>query len=173
MTISLYDITIPNYLQILNSMIGVMEKGAEYAQDSDFDLTAVLDAKLRDDMLPFRFQVISVMHHSQGAIKGIKDGVFSPPPSMPDIDYDGLKGLLVEAANELKSLSQEDVNALSGKAMKFKMGDFEIPFIAENFAMSFSMPNFYFHATTTYDMLRMAGVPLGKRDFLGEMRVGQ
>ncbi len=69
-------------------------------------------------------------------------------------------------------MSEEDINGLSGKPMKFKMGDFEIPFVAENFVMSFSLPNFYFHATTTYDMLRMAGVPLGKRDYMGEMRVG-
>lgn len=55
--------------------------------------------------------------------------------------------------------------------MKFKAGSFELPFIAENFVLSFSLPNFYFHATTAYDILRMSGVPLGKMDFLGPMRV--
>ncbi len=75
MTISLYDISVASYLQTLNSMIGVLEKGADYAKDNDFDLTHVVEAKLRDDMLPFRFQVISVMHHSLGAIKGIEAGV--------------------------------------------------------------------------------------------------
>tara|TARA_B110000014_G_C19876985_1_gene453937 strand:- start:171 stop:689 length:519 start_codon:yes stop_codon:yes gene_type:complete len=172
MTFSLYDISIPNYLQILNSTIGVMDKGAAYAQDHDFSLTEVLEAKLRDDMLPFRFQVISVMHHSLGAIKGIQAGVFSPPPSLQELDYQGLKGLLVDAVTQLEALSEDEVNELNGKAMKFKMGDFEIPFVAENFVMSFSIPNFYFHATTTYDMLRIAGVPLGKKDYMGQMRVG-
>ncbi len=46
----------------------------------------------------------------------------------------------------------------------------EIPFTAENFVLSFSLPNFYFHATTAYDILRMKGVPLGKLDYLGQMR---
>lgn len=56
--------------------------------------------------------------------------------------------------------------------MKFRMGDVEIPFAAENFVMSFSLPDCYFHATTTYDILRMQSVPLGETDYPGEMRVG-
>ncbi len=55
--------------------------------------------------------------------------------------------------------------------MRFEMGDFKIPFSAEGFILSFSMPNFFFHATTTYDILRTNGVALGKMDFLGAMRV--
>jgi hypothetical protein len=55
--------------------------------------------------------------------------------------------------------------------MIFQLRDFKIPFTAEGFIMSFSLPNFYFHATTTYDILRMKGVPLGKRDFMGQMRM--
>ena len=64
------------------------------------------------------------------------------------------------------------MDALAGNAMYFRMGDFELPFTAESFVMSFALPNFYFHATTAYDMLRIAGVPLGKMDFLGQMRLG-
>jgi hypothetical protein len=51
------------------------------------------------------------------------------------------------------------------------MGDFKIPFVAEGFLMSFSLPNLYFHSATTYDILRMKGVPLGKRDFMGQLRM--
>ena len=172
MAISLYDISVSNYLQVLGAMAGVLEKGGEFARENDLDLADLVDTRLRPDMLPFQFQVISVFHHSLGAIKGIREGVFSPPPSMPDIDYQGLRGLVEEATTGLKAESREEVDALEGKAMKFKMGDFEVPFTAENFILSFSLPNFYFHATTTYDILRIAGVPLGKMDFLGEMRVG-
>ena len=52
------------------------------------------------------------------------------------------------------------------------MGEMEIPFTAENFVMSFSLPNLYFHAATLYDMLRIQGVPIGKTDFLGPMAMG-
>ena len=77
-----------------------------------------------------------------------------------------------EAIAGLEALDAEQVNALAGKEMFFRMGDFEIPFTAENFVLSFSLPNFYFHATTAYDMLRMAGVQIGKFDYLGQVRVG-
>ena len=55
--------------------------------------------------------------------------------------------------------------------MVFQLRDRQIPFTAENFVLSFSLPNFYFHATTAYDILRTKGVPLGKRDFLGHLRL--
>ena len=66
----------------------------------------------------------------------------------------------------------ETINALAGKTVIFKLGANEMPFTAENFALSFSLPNFYFHATTAYDILRMKGVEIGKMDFLGKMRIG-
>ena len=56
--------------------------------------------------------------------------------------------------------------------MVFAIGDREMPFTNQNFLLTFSLPNFYFHATTTYDILRMLGVPLGKMDFLGRMKIG-
>ena len=69
------------------------------------------------------------------------------------------------------ALKPEEINALEGNDMRFEMGDFKIPFTAEDFILSFSFPNFYFHATTTYDILRWKGAELGKMDFLGTMRV--
>ena len=170
MAISLYDISVASYLQILDAMSGVLDKGAAFAAEKGIDLDSIVNTRLHDDMNPFHFQVVSVWHHSLGAMRGAKEGVFSPPPSL-DLDYAGLQGLVKEASTELRELSENKVNALAGKAMKFKMGDFEIPFTVEGFILSFSLPNFYFHATTTYDILRMQGVPLGKMDFLGNLRV--
>lgn len=123
-------------------------------------------------MLPFSFQVISVWHHSLGAIKGIKAGEFAPPPSMDGLDYASLRALVAEAIDELQAESADEINALEGKAMVFKVGGNEIPFTNVNFIQSFSLPNFFFHATTAYHMLRMHGVPLGKMDYLGALRVG-
>ena len=73
-------------------------------------------------------------------------------------------------AKQIEIMTKDEINALSGKAMLFKMGDFELPFTAEDFVQSFSLPNFYFHVTTAYDILRMKGAPLGKLDFLGKIR---
>ena len=170
MAISLYDISVSSYLQTLGAIAGVLKKGEEFAREKNLDLGEIVQTRLRPDMKPFQFQVISVFHHSWGAITGIREGVFSPPPSM-DLDYAGLQELVQKAARELQAVSREEIDGMEGKAVTFKMGSFEIPFTAANFIMSFSLPNFYFHAATTYDILRMAGTPLGKIDFMGQMRV--
>lgn len=91
---------------------------------------------------------------------------------MPDLDYAGLQSLVEDAITQLQALSREEVDALEGKALVFKLGKTEMPFVAEKFVLSFSLPNFYFHATTAYDILRMLGVKIGKMDYLGQMRMG-
>ena len=172
MATSLYDMSVASYLQILGSVSGILQKAADHAADAGLDLNDIVETQLRPDMFPFRFQVISVWHHSLGAVRGIQAGLFQPPPSLPDLDYAALQGLVTEATTELQALSPEEVNAMAGKDVLFKLTSMQIPFTAENFVLSFSLPNFYFHATTAYDILRMQGVPLGKLDFLGAMRAG-
>lgn len=168
MSFSLYDVTVGTYRQILDSIDGVLAKGA--AHFSDNDLNDVLNVQLIEDMLPFRFQVISVAHHSIGALRGVTKGEFGPP-RVTEQDYSGLQELVKDARAGLDEFSVDDVNSLLGKDVMFRMGSMSIPFTAEGFLLSFSLPNFYFHATTTYDILRMKGVNLGKRDFLGTMQV--
>lgn len=169
MSFSLYDATVQTYRQILSSIDGVLVKGMEHCEKSGENVNDVLDVRLIDDMLPFRFQVISVAHHSLGALKGVAAGQFGPPQAS-DRDYSGLQGLVRESLEGLGEFSKDSVNAFEGRRVTFKMGGMEIPFKAEDFLLSFSLPNFYFHATTTYDILRMKGVQLGKRDFLGQLR---
>ena len=168
MSTSLYDATVGTFRQILGATANVLEKGRAHCEENGISLDEVVETRLIDDMLPFRFQVISVAHHSLGALKGVEAGVFGPP-SMSDLDYDGLRNLVTEAREGLADYSAETVNGFEGKAMEFRMGKMAIPFSAEDFLLTFSLPNFYFHATTTYDMLRMKGTPLGKRDFMNLM----
>jgi hypothetical protein len=122
-------------------------------------------------MLPFRFQVIAVAHHSAGAIEGAQAGVFRPPSGAMNQDYAALQALIADARARLQKVSRETVDALQGKDVTFQLGDFKLPFTAEGFLMSFSLPNLHFHATTAYDILRTKGVPLGKRDYMGQMRL--
>jgi hypothetical protein len=128
--------------------------------------------KLREDMMPFHFQIVSVCHHSWGALQGMRDGRFTPPSFDLDKDYQGLQALVGEAQEGVGSFSESDAAELADKSMVFALGERELPFTNPNFLLSFSLPNFYFHATTTYDILRMLGVPLGKMDFLGRMKMG-
>jgi hypothetical protein len=112
-----------------------------------------------------------VWHHSLGAIQGLKKGEFQPPPRLGDLPYQQLRGLVREAAEGLQVEPRGDIDALANKPLAFKVSGSGIPFIARDFIQSFSPPNFYFHATTTYVTLRQFGAPLGKMDFLGQLQV--
>ena len=170
MTTSLYDLSVGCYLQTLGAVSGFLERGADHFRENNIDPDEVAQSRLFADMLPFAFQIYSVTHHSLGAIEGIQAGVFGPPQG-PFPGYSGLQAMVTEATAKLKAMSPSSVNALGGKDVVFQMRDFKVPFTAENFILSFSLPNFHFHATTAYDILRTKGVPLGKRDYLGAMRM--
>jgi uncharacterized protein len=171
MVASLYDLSVTSYLQTVDAVAGFLAKGLDHCQGCGTDPAKMVEARLAEDMLPLRFQVVSVAHHSLGAIEGMKEGVFAPPGRSEMIDYAGLHKLMGETGESLRRLSREEVDALSGRDMVFQIGERKVPFTTDNFLLSFSLPNFYFHATTAYDILRTNGVPLGKRDYLGRMRI--
>jgi hypothetical protein len=172
LAISFYDASVGTYLQILDGVTGVLDKGASHAAEDGLDLQEVVMTRLREDMMPFHFQVVSVAHHSWGAMQGLQKGRLQPPSFDLDKDYAGLQALVAQAREGIAGLDEEEVEALGAKSMVFELGKTELPFTNVNFVLSFSLPNFYFHATTTYDILRMLGTPLGKRDFLGSMKIG-
>jgi len=168
MSISLHHFTVRSFDQALAATASVLEKGRVHCEAQGIDLADVVATRLYEDMRPFHFQVVSVWHHSLGAMRGVEAGAFSPPPQK-DLDYEGLQALVEEARSGLGVYSPERVEAFRGKDVVFKLGENQIPFVAEDFLASFSLPNFYFHATTTYDILRPQGVPIGKRDSLGPL----
>ena len=172
MALSFYDLSAVSYLQTLHATAAVLARGRSHLEEHGPTPDELAQFRLRDDMAPLSFQVISVWHHSLGALRGMQGGVFTPPPSVEDTSYAGLEKLVADAIDGVAGLGEAEVNALSGRPMVFRVGDREIPFSTDNFLTSFSLPNFHFHATTTYAVLRMHGVPLGKRDFLGELRIG-
>jgi len=171
MAFALYDATVANYLQILGAVGGFLDKSLIHFRDKGIDPAEVVEARLVPDMLPLRFQIVSVAHHSRGAIEAVKNGVFSPSMGKPDLDYAALQALVKEAQSELSALTPEAINGLVGRDVTFKFGERTLPFTAEGFLMSFSLPNFYFHAATAYDILRHKGAPLGKRDFMGRLNL--
>lgn len=170
MAISLYDVSVTSYLQTLEAVAAFLDKGLTHLKSSGKDPDQFVETRLYPDMLDFRFQIASVTQHSLGAIEAARAGVFSPPKPKGE-NYAGLQQRVADAIAGLKALTREEVEALEGKDMAFVLGEMRIPFTVENFIMSFSLPNFHFHATTAYDILRMNGVPLGKRDYMGRMRV--
>jgi uncharacterized protein len=170
MAISLYDVSVTSYLQTLQAVSGFLEKGIAHLQAEGKDPDRFVETRLFPDMLDFRFQVVSAAHHSLGAIEGAKSGVYSPPVPKGE-DYAGLQQRVADAIAGLQALTREEVEALEEKDMAFVMGERRLPFTVEKFILSFSLPNFHFHATTAYDILRSHGVPLGKRDYIGRLQM--
>ena len=122
-------------------------------------------------MLPFAYQVKSTTVHSIRAINALHDGVFSPDMTPPPSSFEALRAQLETTLAALNSVVPEELDAYIGREMAFVMGDRRMDFTAENFLLSFSQPNFYFHATTAYDILRNKGFAIGKRDYLGAIRI--
>ena len=170
MSITLHDATALTFLQILGGAERVLEKGRAHCEANDIDLNDIVEMRLIDDMLPFRYQVVAMTHHSLGAIRAVETGTFSPPPADTEQDYGALQQLVSETCDAIKAYSVDTINGLADNRVEFRSGSFSLPYRGADFLLSFSLMNFYFHATTAYDMLRMRGVPIGKRDYAGRVR---
>ncbi len=170
MAFSLYESSVLTYLQILPAVSNCLEKGFIYSQEKGIELDSLVSRRIFPDMRPFSYQIHALVHHSLGAIEGLRRGVFEPPSSHPERSYNELRAHVAQARLKLEKVSPDEINDLWGKDLIFQVGENRRTFTAENFVMSFSLPNFYFHVTTAYAILRGKGVPIGKRDYLGAMR---
>jgi hypothetical protein len=170
MNLSLYEIIVPTYLQLLGSTAKLLDKAETFCAENNIEPANLIQVRLVENMLPFAYQISSISAHSMGAIEGVRCGFFSPDMTTPNTDIAGLRDIIVKARDYLNGLSADEINALTGKEMCFKIGDYRADYLAERFLLSFSVPNFIFHVTTAYDILRWKGVKLGKTDFLGRVQ---
>jgi hypothetical protein len=171
MAFTLYDATVPSFLQILGAVSRLVDKAERFCSDNALPPEELLLARLAEDMLPFAYQVKSAVGHSLGAIEGVRQGSFSPDMSPWPDSFDGCRERVAHAIAALQAVDADEVESFIGRPMCFVFGSTRMDFTAEAFLLSFSQPNFFFHATTAYDVLRMKGVPLGKRDFIGAVRI--
>lgn len=173
MAFSLYAATVPSYRQILGGLAGLLGTAQAFCADKGIVPTDLTQARLAPDMFPFCFQVKLVIGHSIGAIEGIRKGTFSPDTSPAPESFDELREQVHAALDALATIQPAEVDDCLGRDMMFVFGERRLPFIAEDYLLSFAQPNFYFHAATAYDILRMKGLPIGKRDFIGKLRLKQ
>jgi uncharacterized protein len=171
MTFSLYSAIVPSYLQILHAVSGLLDKGEAFCSAKGIAPEEIIQARLAEDMLPFAYQVKSTAVHSLGAIQGVRRGVFSPDMTPLPQTFADLKARIAEALTSIEAIEAAEVDTFVGRDMRFSFGARHLDFTAENFLLSFSQPNFYFHAATAYDILRWKGVQIGKRDFMGRTRI--
>jgi hypothetical protein len=170
----LYDLSVPTFLQTVSAVGGFLDRAATHCAETGADPDDFVDARLFHDMAPFHFQIECVAHHSVWALEAVKNGAFAPPALVGPIPFTDLRAMIAQAEAALKALTPDEVNSWSGKDLDLQIGPPDqsrrLAFTPETFLLSFSLPNFYFHAVTAYNILRTRGVPLGKRDYEGVLR---
>jgi hypothetical protein len=171
MPLSLHAAFVPSALQMLGTTRSLVDKAEAWCAEQGCEPGTIIDARIHEDMLPFAYQVKSVAVHTAEAIDGVRAGAFSPNMGAWPEDFAGLRARLDEAVAAMEAVTEDELEAKIGAPMQFQMREFKMPFTADNFLLSFSQPNFYFHAATAYDILRMKGVAVGKRDFMGRLRL--
>lgn len=172
MAISLHSALVPSMLQVVRAVHKMVDKAEAHCDEHGIAHGDIIGARLAEDMLPFAYQVKCCWSHSALAFAGVRKGVFAPDMSPFPDTFDGLRAVLAQAVTELEAVSESELEEISDNDMKFEIpGKFELDFTVQDFLLSFTQPNFYFHSTTAYDILRMKGLPLGKMDYLGAMRM--
>ena len=161
MALSLYDASIPVYLQMLRNLSAIMDK----AEAQGGDLAAYMEARLAPDMHPFSRQIQMASDAAKGGAARLA-GV--APPSMPDTEttWAELKERLAKTIDFVSSIKPEQVNGDENRTVELPLPGRTMTFTARDFLFNFGLPNFFFHVTTAYGLLRKEGVPLGKMDFL-------
>ena len=170
MATSLYDLSVPTYLQTVSAVAGFLGRAARHCAETGADPDDYVNARLIDDMAPFHFQIECVSHHSVWALEAVKSGVFAPPALVGPMPFADLRAMTARAVMALKAFTPDEVNGWAGKELDFQIGPRRLAFTAETFFLSFSLPNFHFHAVTAYAILRTRGAPIGKRDYEGRLR---
>lgn len=170
MSTSLYDALVPSWLQILGALSGLIDKAEAHCRSRDVDPSILLNARLALDMRPLAYQVKASTLHSIGAINSARDGRFILSPSKDPNSFDDCRRGIGATIADLSALNSTEVDALRGRDLVFDVGSYQARYLAEEFLLSFSVPNFYFHATTAYGILRAQGVAIGKIDYLGKLR---
>jgi len=170
MSTPLYDLSVPTFLQTMRATRGFLDKAATHFAETGTDPDAFVHTRLVDDMAPFHFQIEAAWHHAVWGVEALITGVFTPPGLVGPVPFAELQAMIAKGVTALEAFTPDTVNACAGKALNLQIGPRRLAFTAEEFILSFSLPHFHFHAVTAYDLLRSHGVPLGKRDYEGQLR---
>jgi hypothetical protein len=168
MTISMYQASAPVYLQYLHSISAVLDRGLAFAEARKMDPALLLQARLYPDMHPL---VKQVQIFTDQAVRGMSRLAGAEPPPFPDTEssFAELKTRIEKAAAHVRSFAPEQIDGSETREIVMKTPRGDLTFNGLDYLLKFSLPNFFFHATAAYSILRQAGVEIGKMDFMGGM----
>lgn len=171
MSSPLHTATVGVFLQILPQVGRLIDKAEAHCRENGLPARALIDARLAPDMWNFGKQVQYAVLSSAGAVQALRTGLTGPDLTEPPSEFAPLRQAVSDAVALLQAVEPGEVDAAAGRDVVFEFGSGRMEYVGEDFLLSFSLPNFFFHAATAYAVLRNQGVPIGKRDFLGRVRV--
>lgn len=170
MTVSMHELSVGVFTSFLGNLSGLLDQAATHAEARKIDASVLLNARLYPNMYNLTRQVGEAIRH---AVIGCGLLAGADPPAYPETEPDiaELKARIATAIAFLQSLPSDRINAADEKELVFTFRNgSERKFTGRTLLLSFSVPQFFFHVTTAYDILRHSGVDLAKKDFLGAAR---
>ncbi|MEN6543519.1 DUF1993 domain-containing protein [Parvibaculum sp.] len=168
MTLNMHQASIPLMLQMFGSISAVLDKAAAYCEERKIDPAVLLGYRLAPDMIPLSGQIQIMTDQAKGCAARLA-GIDIPSYADTEKTFDELKARIAKTVAFVKSVTPEQINGAEDREVVLKIGGNELKLKGSQYFFHFFLPNFYFHATTAYDILRHAGVQIGKRDFIGQI----
>jgi uncharacterized protein len=169
MSVSLYDVSIPVFTLSLSNLAAILDKAASHGDAKKIDPKVIPQARLIADMLPLSAQVQIACDTAKGAAARLA-GVEVPKHEDTEATLADLKARVSKTLDFVKSIKPEQLQGAETREIVLQFPQTTLKFNGLNFLTNFALPNFFFHMTMTYALLRKNGVDLGKRDFLGPIQ---
>jgi uncharacterized protein len=165
MTISMYRASVPVFLQMLPALSGVLDKGSAFAAAKKIDPSVLLNGRLAPDMFPLTRQVQIASDFAKGTVSRLAG---KEPPKYEDNEasFDELKDRIAKTVDLIKGFSPSQIDGSEERDITIMIGGKPQSFKGENYLVAFALPNFFFHVTSAYAVLRHNGVELGKGDYM-------
>ena len=166
MNISMYQASVPRFVNILGNLSNILDKTQAHIDAKKIDPSVLPSYRLFPDMLPLTKQVQIACDSAKGVVARLS-GVEIPVFEDNETTIADLKARVAKTVAFIQSVPQAQIDGTEDKEIVIKRGDKETRYNGMQFLLGHAVPNFYFHVTTTYNILRHNGVEIGKRDFLG------
>ncbi|MBS0320943.1 MAG: DUF1993 domain-containing protein [Proteobacteria bacterium] len=166
MTLSMYEASIPRFIHTLDNLAKILDKAQAYAEARKIDPTVLASDRLYPDMLPLSAQVQIATDSAKGVAARLA-GIDIPVFEDNEKTLTDLKARVEKTIAFLRTLKAAQVDGTEDKSLVIKVGGKDTPFTGIQLLLGRSLPNFYFHVTMAYAILRHNGLDIGKRDYLG------
>ena len=166
MAIGMYQLSVPVFVRHLNGLAICLNKTQALYSEKKYDESSLLNSRLFPDMFTFAKQVQAATDHAR-TCTAVLSGATAPTFDNSEKSLADLIGRVDKTVAFLNTVKPEQIDGTEDKSVTVKAGDRELNFKGLELLLNRSMPNFYFHATTAYDILRGNGVEIGKRNFMG------